>query len=96
MRRGSTVDEINQQLVREPAVPAYLAAGGRRLDPDPSELGHRRHEIAEEGTVVRRAIVDRAARGVEEVGVHGRIAADPTIWGQKAKKISDSFLALIK
>ena len=52
----------------------YLTAGGRRLDPDPPELGHRRHEIAEEGTLVRRAVVDRAARphvGLEHlVGAH--------------------------
>ena len=27
----------------------------------------------------------RLARGVKEAGVHGRVAADPTIWGQKAK-----------
>ena len=40
----------------------YLAAGGRLLDPDAPELGHRRHEIAEEGTLVGRAVVDRAAR----------------------------------
>ena len=62
MRRGSTAGEINWQLVRKPTVPAYLAAGGRRLDPDPPELGHRRYEIVEEGTLVRRAVVDRAAR----------------------------------
>ena len=69
----------------------YLDAGGRRLDHDPPELGHRRHEIAEEGTLFRRAVVDQAARphvglehlvgahrqGVEEAGVHGRVAADP-------------------
>ena len=45
-----------------------------------------RHEIAEEGTLVRRAVVDRAARGVKEAGVHGRVAVDPIIRGQKAKK----------
>ena len=27
----------------------------------------------------------RLTRGVEEAGVHGRVAADPTIWDQKAK-----------
>ena len=25
----------------------------------------------------------RLTRGVEEAGVHDRVAADPTIWGQK-------------
>ena len=54
MRHGSTAGEINYELVREPLVPAYLTAGGRRL-----------------------------ARGVEEAGVYGRVAADPTLWGQK-------------
>ena len=85
LRRGSTTAEIMYQLLWEPAVPAYLDAGGRHLDPDHPELGRRRHEIVEEGTLVRRALVDRAARphvelehlveahqeGVEEAGVHG-------------------------
>ena len=50
----------SRQLVRDPAVPAYLATCGRRVDPDPPELGHRRHEIAEEGILVGRAVVDCA------------------------------------
>ena len=30
----------------------------------------------------------RLARGVKEAGVHGHVAADPTIWGQKTQEIS--------
>ena len=81
----STACEIKYQLVQEPAVPAYLDAGGRRLDPDPPELSHCHHEIAEEGTLIKRAVVDRAVRphvgleqlvgahqeGVDEAVVHG-------------------------
>lgn len=71
--------EVNQQLVREPTVLAYLAAGCRSLDPDPPELGHRRHEVGEEGALVGRVVVDRAARprvGVEHlVGAQEALAA---------------------
>ena len=66
----------HRHLIRKPVVPAYLDAGGRRLDPDPPKLGHRRYEIAEEGTLVGRAVVDRAAQphvGLEHpVGAHRR------------------------
>ena len=77
MRRGSNVGEINYQLVREPIVLTYLAVGGRRLDPDPPELGHRRHEITEEGTLVGRVVVDRAAR--PHVGVEHLVGAQEAL-----------------
>jgi hypothetical protein len=49
-----------RSLVWEVADAAYLTSS-RRLGPDPPELGDRRHEVGEEGALVGRVGVDRAA-----------------------------------
>lgn len=60
--------------IRESAVAAYLAAGGRRLDADPPEPGHGGGEVAEEGALAPRVVVDGAARPL--VGVQRLVGAE--------------------
>ncbi|BAS99275.1 Os06g0695001 [Oryza sativa Japonica Group] len=65
--------------VGEPAVAADLAAGGRRLDADPAELGHGGDEVVEEGALVGGVAVDEAAG--PRVGVERLVGAEEAAAG---------------